>query len=28
MGTPVAYSQDGTHIYLFNGEPVGYFASE
>ena len=27
-GTPVAYSQDGTHIYLFNGEPVGYFASE
>src|SRR5690242_10384532 len=24
-GRPVAYTQDGKHIYLFNGRPVGYF---
>lgn len=24
-GTPTAYSEDGEHIYLFNGQPVAYF---
>jgi hypothetical protein len=24
-GMPVAYSEDGEHIYLFNGQPVAYF---
>ena len=23
-GQPVAYTEDGTHIYLFSGEPVAY----
>ncbi len=25
-GRPVAYTVDGTHIYLFNGEPVAYIS--
>jgi hypothetical protein len=24
-GKPIAYTQDGEHIYLFNGSPVAYF---
>ncbi len=24
-GSAVAYSDDGTHIYLFSGQPVAYF---
>ena len=24
-GIPTAYSEDGEHIYLFNGQPVAYF---
>lgn len=24
-GRPTAYTEDGTHIYLFTGEPVAYF---
>ena len=27
-GSPVAYTQDGTHIYTFKGEPVAYFHVE
>ena len=26
-GTPIAYSDDGEHIYTFGGKPVGYFSS-
>ena len=25
MGEPVAYSEDGVHLYLFAGKPVAYF---
>jgi hypothetical protein len=25
-GKPIAYTQDGVHIYLFSGEPVAYLA--
>lgn len=24
-GEPIAYAEDGEHIYLFTGEPVAYF---
>jgi hypothetical protein len=24
QGSPIAYTEDGEHIYLFSGEPVGY----
>lgn len=24
-GSPIAYTEDGTHIFLFNGKPVAYF---
>lgn len=24
-GEPIAYTEDGIHIYLFSGEPVAYF---
>ena len=27
-GNPVAYSDDGVHIYLYNGDPVGYIAAD
>ena len=27
-GKPVAYTEDGTHIYLFSGEPVAYLDNE
>lgn len=27
-GTPVAYTEDGTHVYLFTGEPVSYFEQD
>lgn len=25
-GAPIAYSDDGEHIYLFSGKPVAYFS--
>lgn len=28
LGKPIAYTQDGTHIYLFNGKPVAYLSQE
>jgi len=27
-GSPTAYTEDGTHIYFFSGEPVAYFVDE
>ena len=27
-GRPTAYTEDGTHIYLFTGQPVAYFSRE
>ena len=27
-GKPVAYTEDGTHVYLFTGEPVAYFVED
>lgn len=27
-GKPSAYTEDGTHIYLFTGEPVAYFDAD
>jgi hypothetical protein len=27
-GEPVAYSDDGVHIFLFSGEPVAYLVNE
>ena len=27
-GVPTAYSEDGEHIYLFNGQPVAYFYND
>ena len=27
-GSPIAYTADGTHIYLFSGEPVAYINRE
>ena len=27
-GNPIAYSEDGVHIYLYNGDPVGYIDAD
>jgi hypothetical protein len=27
-GKPIAYTEDGEHIYLFNGTPVAYFSDD
>lgn len=27
-GDPIAYCEDGEHIYLYNGEPVAYFHND
>ncbi|MBD8239493.1 4-fold beta flower protein [Pseudomonas fluorescens] len=27
-GTPIAYTEDGVHVFTFSGQPVGYFHDE